>query len=305
VNSVGEPGLPPARLHSEATFSGGSVMKVFPNRSLNFDQAYLIGHRLFDYGLTLDSDERLTKPENWVLTYNYSIRAMLGRIMGIDREYSGLWRSQNEESSPQNVDLGHYCNVLNVVWESFAGNLFFGMDSSIECFTHAVNALGYLHSPAMFIDITCPKALRRITPANLFDAGNQAEKHSVYKGCVTMFPRLCDHWSRHLPLVKRIFEYHDATKHRHSVVVGRTKWGACLLKPLPKEPMGEIVFQEPTEEEPDGIVPYDPQNSLQSITTEYQMFMVEWLRIAGQEVEQVFGLPLPELRNEPGDQSGS
>lgn len=280
-------------------------MKVFPNLSLNFGKAYWIGHRLFDYGHALHHEARFVKPDNWVLTYRYSIRAMLGRVMGIDREYRTLGRLTHRDPPPSNTMSRHEANIMNAAWESFAGTLFFGMDSSIECFAHAVNALGYLHSRADFIDITCPIALRQITPANLFDAEKKGKKHSVYEHCATLFPRLCGHWSSHLPLVELIFEYHDATKHRHSVVVGRNDWGAYLLKPLPKEPMAEVVFPDPTEEQPRVMVPHDPQNSLQSIAMEYRRFFVEWLQIAGEEVEAVFGLPLPYKQEEPGNLPGS
>ena len=40
--------------------------------------------------------------------------------------------------------------------------------------------------------------------------------------------------------------------------------------------------------------PHDELNSLQSITTEYRMFIVEWLQIAGQELGKLFGLPLTQ-----------
>jgi hypothetical protein len=56
--------------------------------------------------------------------------------------------------------------------------------------------------------------------------------------------------------------------------------------------MGAIVFNELGAGHTRGKVPYDKENTLQSITASYRSFMVEWLRIARQELEAVFGQPL-------------
>jgi len=86
-------------------------------------------------------------------------------------------------------------------------------------------------------------------------------------------------------LVAQIIEYHDATKHRHSAVVGQGL-DYHVLKPAPKQAMGRIVFNER------GLVPHNEEHTLQSITVAYRAFMVQWLCIARLELEAVFGQSL-------------
>jgi len=47
------------------------------------------------------------------------------------------------------------------------GEIFFGMDSAIECFVFALNAVDYLKSPSKFCDITTASGLKRIRPDNI------------------------------------------------------------------------------------------------------------------------------------------
>lgn len=45
--------------------------------------------------------------------------------------------------------------------------ILFGMDSGLECFVFALNAIGYLKSPSDFCDIATTKGLRQICPNNI------------------------------------------------------------------------------------------------------------------------------------------
>ena len=259
-------------------------MKPFPNIFLNFEEAYTVGNQLWDFGKLLQDDLRYAKPPNWVLTYRYAIRAMMARILTVDRDYRKLNEPGcglapiYESATPKDR------NEWNVIWESYARVLFFAMDSSLECFTYALNALGYLLFPSDFIDITNDKKLRQISPSKLF-APPKEKGHPAYYAFQKLFPRICANWSANCDLIAKIVEYHDATKHRHSAVVGQGP--EChFLKPEPKQAMGEIVFNF-------GLVPHVNEESLQSITASYRNFLVAWLKIARQELEIVFEQPLP------------
>ena len=268
-------------------------MKPFPNVSLNFKEAYAVGDQLWAFGKVLHDDPKYNKPLNWILTYRYAIRALMARIVTVDRDYGNLNELACGMAPASEMKTSKARNDWNVVWESYAGVLFFAMDSSLECFTHALNALGYLLSPGEFVDITTDEKLKRITPANLLDPptkGNAAR--SAYVPCLKWFPRICAHWLANRELLAQIIEYHDATKHRHSAVVGQVL-GCHLLKPAPKQAMVKIVFNESTAAGRTKLVPHDEEESLQSITMRYHAFMDEWLRTARQEFEIVFGQPLP------------
>jgi hypothetical protein len=74
-------------------------------------------------------------------------------------------------------------------------------------------------------------------------------------------------WTYNRVRLAQIMEYHDATRHRHSAVVGQGL-GCHLLKPAPKKAMGSIVFNESAEVgQTKGVVPHDEEDTLQSITT--------------------------------------
>jgi hypothetical protein len=81
------------------------------------------------------------------------------------------------------------------------------MDSSLECFAYALNALGYLLSPSEFIDITTNEKLKWITPANLLDPPTKGKATlSAYGPCRKSFPRICAHWWANRDLVAQIIE---------------------------------------------------------------------------------------------------
>ena len=268
-------------------------MKPFPNVSLDFEEAYAVGDQLWAFGKVLHDDLKYTKPINWILTYRYAIRALMARIVTVDRDYQNLNELGRGMAPDEEMVTSKARNDWNVVWESYAGVLFFAMDSSLECFTYALNALGYLLSPADFVDIRNDEKLKRITPANLLDPPTKRNAAgSAHAACLKWFPRVCAHWSGNRELLAQIIEYHDATKHRHSAVVGQAL-GCHLLKPAPKQAMVKIVFNKSTAAgQSKEFVPHNNEESLQSITAGYHAFMVEWLRIARQEFEAVFGQPL-------------
>jgi hypothetical protein len=267
----------------------------FPNISLNFQEAYTVGEQLWALGKVLQDDPRYAKPPNSVLTYRYAIRGMLARIITIDRDYRSLNEPGSGTATDEDMTTQNARNWWNVVWESYAGTLFFAMDSSLECFAHALNALGYMLSPAEFLDITTDEKLRRITPANVFaPPANGNVAHSAYAACLKWFPRICGHWSANRTLLAQIIEYHDATKHRHSVVVGQA-WeryagvsGGHFLKQAPKQAMGDVVFNG-------SKVPHNQEHSLQSMVTAYRKFMIDWLRLTRQELETIFGKVFEEV----------
>jgi hypothetical protein len=213
----------------------------------------------------------------------------MARMVSVDRDYQHLNEIGGGIPPEGGCETPQDKNRWNVVWESFAGVLFFGMDSSLECFAHAVNALGYLLRPTEFFDITSDAKLKQISPANLLDPPTKRNAgQSAYEPCVRLFPKICEYWAGNRKLLGEIIDYHDATKHRHSVVIGLSPFADHLLKPAPKEPMETISINEQT-----GLVQQSKEHTLQSITTWYHCFMVVLLRIARQELEAVFGQALP------------
>jgi len=172
--------------------------------------------------------------------------------------------------------------------------LFFAMDSSLECFSHALTPSG-IAQPREFLDITAEERLRRVNPANLFDPPSRSNAgNSAYPGCVKWFPKICGHWSANRSLLNQIIEYHDATKHRirwSSAKLGMVPAGVSgghFLKPAPKQPMGNVVFTG-------SRVPRNQEHSLQSLAMAYREFIIDWLRLARREFETSFGNVFEEI----------
>ncbi|QVL32992.1 hypothetical protein KIH39_03490 [Telmatocola sphagniphila] len=264
----------------------------FACKALDFQETYQIGDQLFAFGRVLHFDKKYKKVDNWILTYRYAIRGMLARILSVDRNFENLSEFGVGTTPPLNIQTSLSSNDWNIVWESYAATLFFGMDSSLECFAHALNALGFLRRPSEFIDITDPAKLKRINPLNLFDPPSRNnEKFSIHRFCSRMFPKICSHWSKNNLLLSTIIEYHDATKHRHSVVLGQYREPPFehLICVDPKRAMNQIKFDHPR-----SFVPHNQDDTLQSIARKYQVFINEWVLVIREELEDVFEMPLPK-----------
>jgi hypothetical protein len=90
------------------------------------------------------------------------------------------------------------------------------MDSAVECFTFAMNALGYAVAPSEFLDVTDEKMLQRISPTNILGRKSQAPQ----PGYSNRFPSLQAHWQSNQTLITTIVEQHDVSKHRSTIYVG-------------------------------------------------------------------------------------
>ena len=110
------------------------------------------------------------------------------------------------------------------------GEILFGMDSALECFVFAINAIGCMKFPGDFCDISTEKGLKQIRPDNMLGAKPQP-------GYAHHFPRINTHWGNHRDLIETVFLYHDVSKHRSCVVDGSSP-GAHGLPDQPKQPGG-------------------------------------------------------------------
>jgi hypothetical protein len=114
------------------------------------------------------------------------------------------------------------------------GEIFFGMDSAIECFVFSMNAAGYLKDSKGFCDITTPGSFQSIGPKNIV-CGNPKDKDNPRSGYSTVFPKIQVYWAKYQPLIAEIVQYHEVSKHRSCTVFGATP-GHHLLPDQPKQP---------------------------------------------------------------------
>jgi hypothetical protein len=94
-------------------------------------------------------------------------------------------------------------------------SILFGMDSTIECCTYALNALGCAVAPAYFLDISVDKKLKDINPFNILGTPSK----SPLSGYTAVFPDVQRYWQERRDLLVAIIEQHDVSKHRKATIL--------------------------------------------------------------------------------------
>jgi hypothetical protein len=234
---------------------------------LMFENVLGVYNALWDLGGRLVMDPAVGDHDNWLLTYRGGLRGMLARILAVDRHFVLLHQYQHEQEKIQGNP-----NEWGLECEYHAGVILFGMDSSMECFVFALNALGFARSPGDFCDIADPKLIKQISPKNIL-GGGPSDKRNPRPGYQLLFPRVVTLWKSSEPLLSAIFEYHDVTKHRQAVVQGG-RLGESSIRGDPKQP---------------GSLMSSTSHTLESLAHEYQRLVDELLPIALEEGAAAFG----------------
>jgi len=99
-------------------------------------------------------------------------------------------------------------------------SIFFNIDSAIECFTFALNALGSAAGRAGFRDVTDARALRDVMPRDILGDSRGKRPRPPLSGYSKFFPTVQACWQKHRVLIDRIVEQHDVSKHRQTIFCG-------------------------------------------------------------------------------------
>ena len=94
------------------------------------------------------------------------------------------------------------------------------MDSALECFTFALNAMGWVVMPSGFRRVTDAKELKWIKPADILGDTRTTPPTQPRAGYQAVFPTVQRTWLNELQLIDRIRDLHDVSKHRQSIFVG-------------------------------------------------------------------------------------
>jgi len=233
---------------------------------LNFDIGWY--DALWDLGGKVVSDPASGTAENWVLVFRDGLRGMLARIAEADDHYTESLRlMRNPPSNP---------NEWAVLADRHVAGVLFGMDSSVECFVFALNALGSAKSPSDFRDLADAKDLRRVSPQDILGPTSPADRDHPKPGYAKYFPRVQRFWIANESLLATIFQYHNVSKHRAAVVTG----GDATTIYLRADPKNA------------GHGGSSSSHTLQSISEAYQKFINELLPITLQDGASVFGLTI-------------
>src|SRR6266851_8980214 len=139
---------------------------------------------LWDLGGKIAMNPAIGDHDNWLLNYRDGLRGMLARLLAVDRHYVLLHEYQEREETAQGNP-----NEWAVECDYHAGVILFGMDSSLECFIFALNALGFAKAPQAFCDITDQKHLTKIGPKNILGPSDPKDKFNPRPGYQQSFPR--------------------------------------------------------------------------------------------------------------------
>lgn len=168
---------------------------------LNFDLAPF--HALDDFALIAEQDYNLGNKGDWFGCFRGGFHGVLARAYAVQRHYYEVHAWVPAPRPP-------------VETEYHISTMFFGMDSAIECFVFALNALGWAASSMDFLDVSDSNALRRVAPWNI--VGDRTKK--PLRGYATYFPTLQQHWLANSDLLQTITDQHDVSKHRKTIYMG-------------------------------------------------------------------------------------
>lgn len=161
--------------------------------------------QLDDFALLCTQDYNYGHHGRWFSEFRGGLYGAYNRINGISDCYSRLHSWLPVRKTQQST-------------ETNLANLFFNVDSCLECHVYFLNALGFCRSPESFKDVTDEKALRGIGVHNIVGTASSGplDGYSEY------FPNLVDHWAKNEDLLKSVVEQHDVSKHRKKNYIGGT-----------------------------------------------------------------------------------
>jgi hypothetical protein len=179
------------------------------------------------FALLARQDYNLGSSGDWFGEFRGGLYGFYARLSGVANHYKDVHAWLPRPRGPTETEY-HLAGLL------------FCSDSAIECFTFALNALGYAAHRSGFRDITDASALRKISPRDI--SGNIPQS-----GYSEVFPNLQAHWKSNAELIATMQELHDVSKHRQTIYTG----GRMRLDPpegfyerlgIPDTPAQRAVF---------------------------------------------------------------
>lgn len=208
----------------------------------------------------------------WFYSFRKGMSGFHSRIRGVSLHYAQVHAWEPRPRSHREP-------------EYHLSSIFFHMDSAIECFTYALNSLGFGFAPAEFLDITSDKSLKLIQPSNITGTA----KKGPLPGYGIIFPRLQALWLESGELIRKITELHDVSKHRSAIYVGGSGrndpppgfFEALGLAHTPENirdysPMGEIILPpdpKAPRREKTRVARYEDLDTLENLASNFCQFI--------------------------------
>lgn len=162
-------------------------------------------HELDRFALTAVQEYNLGPGGGWFNFFRGGLYGFFSRIYGVERHYIEM-HAWLPRIRPRHEHEYHLATIL------------FQMDSAIENFVFALNALGNAIALRDFRDITDPRELQRVGPPDV--VGGTPQQPEPRAGFTTYFPDVVELFSRNTELLELIWENHNLSKHRHTIGIG-------------------------------------------------------------------------------------
>jgi len=225
----------------------------FDLRSCNkMDQHALLCCQKYNFGNESD----------WFGTFRGGLYGFYSRTNGVRKHFYQVHAWIPTQCTPSDTEY-HLSAIL------------FNMDSAIECFTFALNALGNSVYVKGFRDITNNQNLKQISPTDVL--GNPDDK-SPLDGFTKYFPHVQKLWTSHRDLLNIIFENHHTSKHREAVYRGgkyRNDPPAGFFKALGITDKSNSILYTPMAEILLSANPKTPRRDRQPTPIEDQILLEE------------------------------
>jgi hypothetical protein len=238
---------------------------------------------------------------NWFYYYRSAIQGLDARLYGVALHYFEVhaWKPHIRTRTET---------------EYHVSSVFFNMDSAIECFIFAMNALGSAIAPSEFLDVSDYNKLQRIAPSNMLGKWNKSglQTRPPLSGYEKYFPELQKYWQDQRQFLSIITEQHDVSKHRSRVYGG----GSIRKDPPPGfferlripddkssrsqfHPMEEIILDaEPkTPVTKRKSIPFEQIANLESVADAFRRFINDSCVTAFNDATSHVNLPHPSFLN--------
>lgn len=152
-------------------------------------------------------DYNLGNAGDWFGRFRGGLYGFYARLYGVQRHYSEVHEWLPRLRTPSET-------------EYHLASIFFQMDSALECFTFALNALGWATMPSGFRNVMDAGELRCISPLDVLGNPTRTPPVPPKLGYTSMFPSFQTLWQSHVKLISQIRNLHDVSKHRQTIYVG-------------------------------------------------------------------------------------
>jgi len=262
---------------------------------LNFDLKTF--HELDEFSLLACQNYNYGNKNDWFGAFRGGLYGSYSRMHGVTTHYQEVHAWVPKPRPPTET-------------EYHLASIFFNMDSTIECITFALNALGFCAEPSAFRDVSEANAIRKVSPFDILGKDNANPPCPPLDGYTKIFPSVQSYWKSRKNIWSIVFEQHDVSKHRGTIYVG----GQLRLDPPPGfyeniglsadssqrmlfTPMKEIILQSEPKTPHTRRVPQPRENLalLEEFVPQFRDFVVETGSLALKDAKQNINLRVNEF----------